>query len=122
MATHIKVLGWLHVLFSLFGLFVAALVFAGGMLGGIFSGSMSGLVGASLGGAVFAAFLVAFALPGLLAGYGLLTLKPWARPLTIVLGILDLLRFPFGTILGIYTLWVMLSAEGAAEFRRHQMI
>jgi hypothetical protein len=118
MATHIRILGWLHVLFSLFGLFVAAIVFAGGMLGGIFSGSMSGLVGAGLGGAFVAAFLVAFALPGLAAGYGLLTLKPWARPLTIVLGILDLFRIPFGTILGIYTLWVLLSADGAAEFRR----
>lgn len=118
MATHIKILGWLHVLFSLFGLLIAATVFAGGMLGGIFSGSMSGLVGAGLGGAFVAAFLTAFALPGLLAGYGLLTLKPWARPLAIVLGVLDLLRFPFGTIVGIYTLWVMLSAEGAAQFRR----
>jgi hypothetical protein len=118
MATHIKILGWLHVLFSLFGLLIAATVFAGGMLGGIFSGSMSGLVGGGLGGAFVAAFLAAFALPGLLAGYGLLTLKPWARPLTIVLGVLDLIRFPFGTVLGIYTLWVMLSAEGAAQFRR----
>lgn len=118
MATHIKILGWLHVLFSLFGLLTAAIVFAGGMLGGIFSGSVSGFLGAGLGSAFAAAFLVAFALPGLLAGYGLLTLRPWARPLTIVLGVLDLIRFPFGTILGIYTLWVMLSTEGAAQFRR----
>jgi len=118
MATHIKILGWLHVLFSLFGLLVAVIVFAGGMLGGVLSGSLGGLLGAGLGGAFVAAFLAAFALPGLLAGYGLLTLKPWARPLTIVLGVFDLIRFPFGTILGIYTLWVMLSADGAAQFRR----
>ena len=89
-----------------------------GVLGGIFSGSMSGMLGAGLGGAFAAAIMVAFALPGLLAGYGLLTLKPWARPLTIVLGVLDLFRFPLGTILGVYTLWVMLSTEGAAEFKR----
>lgn len=118
MATHIKILGWLHVLFSLFGLLMAATVFAGGVLGGLFSGSMSGMLGAGLGGALAATFLAAFALPGLLAGYGLLTLKPWARPLTIVLGVLDLIRFPLGTILGVYTLWVMLSAEGKAEFQR----
>ena len=121
MATHIKILGWLHVLFSLFGLLMAAMVFAGGMLGGMLSGSVSGLLGAGLGGALAAAFLAAFAVPGLLAGYGLLTLKPWARPLTIVLGVLDLIRIPFGTILGIYTLWVMLSAEGAAQFRQQEI-
>jgi len=118
MATHIKILGWLHVLFSLFGLLMAAIVFAGGMLGGILSGSLGGLLGAGLGGAFAAVFLAAFALPGLLAGYGLLTLRPWARPLAIVLGVLELIRFPFGTILGVYTLWVMLSTEGAAQFRR----
>ena len=118
MATHIRILGWLHVLFSLFGLLMAALVFAGGMLGGVLSGSLSGLLGAGLGGAFAAAFLGAFALPGLLAGYGLLTFKWWARPLTIVLGVLELISFPFGTILGIYTLWVLLSAEGSAQFRR----
>lgn len=121
MSTHIKILGWLHVLFSLFGLVTAAVVFAGGMLGGILSGSVSGLLGASLGGMFAAAFLAAFAIPGFLAGYGLLTLKPWARPLTIVLGVFDLIRVPFGTILGIYTLWVMLSAEGAAQFRRQEL-
>ena len=119
MSTHIKILGWLHVLFSLFGLLMAVITFAGGMLGGIFSGSMSGLLGSTLGGALGAVFLAAFALAALLAGYGLLTLRPWARPLTIVLGVLDLIRFPFGTILGIYTLWVLLSADGAAQFRRH---
>jgi hypothetical protein len=121
MATHIKILGWLHVLFSLFGLLIAAIVLAGGMLGGLLSGSVSGMVGAGLGSAFAAMFLAAFALPGLFAGYGLLTLKPWARPLTIVLGVIDLIQFPFGTILGIYTLWVLLSAEGKAQFQR-QMI
>jgi hypothetical protein len=27
-----------------------------------------------------------------------------------------LIRFPLGTALGVYTLWVLLSKEGAAEF------
>ena len=42
-------------------------------------------------------------LPGLLAGYGLLTRKPWARILAIVVGILSLLNFPVGTAIGLYT-------------------
>ncbi len=35
----------------------------------------------------------------------------------IVIAILELIRFPPGTILGVYTLWALLSAEGAALFK-----
>jgi hypothetical protein len=52
----------------------------------------------------------------LFAGYSLLTRKPWARILAIVLGILALLKFPIGTALGIYTLWVLAPATSAAEY------
>ncbi len=43
----------------------------------------------------------------LLTGYGLLTMKPWARTLAIVMAILSLIKIPLGTALGIYTLWVL---------------
>jgi hypothetical protein len=50
-------------------------------------------------------------LPGLIAGVGLLNLRPWARTLAIVLSALNLLHVPFGTALGIYGLWVLLQEE-----------
>jgi hypothetical protein len=34
-----------------------------------------------------------------------------------VLGILELVSIPFGTALGIYTLWVLLPADSESEFR-----
>jgi hypothetical protein len=52
----------------------------------------------------------------IIAGIGLLKLRPWARILQIVLAIFGLLCFPLGTAFGIYALWVLLSAEGAAVF------
>jgi hypothetical protein len=52
----------------------------------------------------------------ILAGVALLSRKPWARVLTIVLGVLSLLKFPFGTALGIYTLWVLAPQASAAEW------
>jgi hypothetical protein len=55
---------------------------------------------------------------GLLAGWGLLQGQPWARILAIVLGFLSLLDIPFGTALGIYTLWVLLPAQSEAEYRQ----
>jgi hypothetical protein len=56
-------------------------------------------------------FLAVLALPEIIGGWGLLAQKQWARVLVIVLGILHLANFPFGTALGVYTLWVLLSNE-----------
>jgi len=53
---------------------------------------------------------------GFLAGWGLLQREPWARMLAIVLGFLALFNVPFGTALGIYTLWVLLPAGADAEY------
>jgi hypothetical protein len=61
-------------------------------------------------------FLLALSLPGIVAGIGLLKFRPWARILTIVISVLNLLNIPWGTILGIYGLWVMFSEEGARLF------
>jgi hypothetical protein len=42
--------------------------------------------------------------------------KPWARILIIVLSALELISIPFGTALGIYGLWVLLTKDGAQLF------
>jgi hypothetical protein len=55
---------------------------------------------------------------GILVGWGLLKHRCWARTAAIVLGIISLLHPPFGTALGIYTLWVLLSHQGGAEYER----
>ncbi|HET8548406.1 MAG TPA: zinc ribbon domain-containing protein [Bryobacteraceae bacterium] len=55
---------------------------------------------------------------GLIAGVGLLMRKSWARIFAIVIGILGLIDMPFGTALGIYTLWVLLPAESETQYRQ----
>jgi hypothetical protein len=62
--------------------------------------------------------LLALSVPGIVAGVGLLSFQPWARILTIVLSILDLVNIPFGTALGVYGLWVLFTAEGAQLFEQ----
>lgn len=64
------------------------------------------------------AFLLATSVAGFLAGWGLLNYRPWARMLTLILGVISLIHVPFGTLLGIYTLWVLLPAESEREYRR----
>lgn len=58
------------------------------------------------------------ALAGFAAGWGLLERQPWARVLTLVLGFVSLIHIPFGTALGIYTIWVLLSPQADQEYRR----
>jgi hypothetical protein len=48
--------------------------------------------------------------------WSLLQRKPWARVLAIVFGVLALLKFPFGTALGIYTLWVLAPSASGVEY------
>ncbi len=62
-------------------------------------------------------FVLAKAAAGFLAGYGLLQRESWARLLALILGFLSLFNIPFGTALGIYTLWVLLPATADEEYR-----
>jgi hypothetical protein len=54
---------------------------------------------------------------GFIAGWGLLQRESWARVLSLVVGFLALFNIPIGTALGIYTLWVLLSAQADDEYR-----
>lgn len=59
-----------------------------------------------------------YAVAGFIAAYGLFQRLQWARVLTLVVAFLSLINIPFGTALGIYTLWVLLPAESGEEYRR----
>ena len=50
-------------------------------------------------------------------GWGLLTWQPWARLAAIVFGCISLVEVPFGTALGIYTLWALLPERSGREYR-----
>lgn len=54
---------------------------------------------------------------GVCVGLGLMQRQPWARTAAIILGVLALFHPPFGTALGIYTLWVLLSDEHGDTYR-----
>jgi hypothetical protein len=53
-----------------------------------------------------AVIILFFAIPGLIAGIGLLNKKSWAMILALILGCFKLFSFPIGTAIGIYTIWV----------------
>ena len=123
MDVHVKVLAWLFIVFgvlgTLFGLGMMALLGVIGVAGAASDPDawmalpVLGLTGVALG-----VFMLMLSLPGIIAGIGLLGYRRWARILTIVISALNLMNIPFGTILGIYGLWVMLSDDGSRLFAR----
>jgi hypothetical protein len=118
MQTHVKVLGVIYL--ALGGLLLVLALFLAVTVGGV-----AGIVGASadpedaaiaipvlgLAGTALAAFFGLFALPSLIVGYGLLSYRPWARVVGIVLSAISLINIPIGTIIGAYALWVLLNKE-----------
>lgn len=53
----------------------------------------------------------------IVVGWGLWTLKSWARLAAIILAIISLISFPIGTILGIIILWYLFKPEIKAAFQ-----
>ncbi len=52
------------------------------------------------------------------AGWGLYKLRPWGRTLALVVAFLALIHPPFGTLLGVYTLVVLLPVAAGDEYRQ----
>jgi hypothetical protein len=112
---HVTILGWLYIvgnaIFLLIGTFVFVLL--AGI--GVASGDSQAMAILSIVGTVVGALLAVLAIPGIVAGYGLLARKAWGRVLAIVVGILGLINFPIGTAIGIYALLVLLQ-EAATDY------
>lgn len=117
METHVKVVGALQVAMGALGLFFAAIL-------AVIMGGAASIVGVSgdpdaaiavpiigITGVTLVVFLVALSLPSVFIGVGLFRLRPWARIAGIVISILSLMMIPFGTILGVYGLWVLFSRD-----------
>lgn len=121
MRDHIRILAWCFVVYSsiiiLVGMGIGGIV----LFGGAISGDREALFITGAVGAAIACFLILVSLPGMLAGIGLLKVRPWARIVAIIVGVLHILSFPLGTAMGVYTLWVLLNAETETLFRGQQV-
>jgi len=126
MDRHVQVLGILHIVYS-------GLAFVGGCIAfalflgiGAFVSSMEGMPGPAednapailaIIGTVIGASLIICSIPGIIGGIGVLNRKEWARILVLVISFFDLLFIPLGTLLGVYSLWVLFNDETISLFR-----
>jgi hypothetical protein len=65
---------------------------------------------------VVATVMIIVSVVGIVAAVGVLKHKEWARILLLVISFLNLLRIPLGTVLGVYSIWVLLSDETIRMF------
>ncbi|MDD3643322.1 MAG: hypothetical protein PHQ19_07675 [Candidatus Krumholzibacteria bacterium] len=111
MEQHVTILGVLHIAWGALGL-LTALILTVALLGaGVIAADPEAItvltiVATSIG---FALFLPS--VPGLIGGIGVIKHHQWARIVLLVVGFLNLLLIPFGTILGIYTIWVLMHGD-----------
>jgi hypothetical protein len=65
---------------------------------------------------VLSILILAKAACGFITGWGLLHREPWARVLATVLAFVSLFNIPFGTAVGVYTMWVLLPGQAQEEY------
>ncbi len=116
MQKHIQLLGIIYIAYHAIGLVFAWLIW--GILSGI--GFMSGDPQAAgimtLIGTMIAGLFLVLSVPGIVGGVGILKGWWWSRYLVLVLGLFNLMHLPLGTILGVYTFWVLMQDETVAFF------
>lgn len=116
MEKHITILGVLYIVFSALSIIAAISIFIILAGAGIASQDEDAVAALIIIGTALAIFLAILALPGIIGGIGLLKWQSWARILVLILGFLNLLNIPFGTILGAYTIWALMNDKTIAEF------
>jgi hypothetical protein len=124
MATHVQILAWLFIGSAvLYGILGLALLIAPAILQNLpitpppdvpfdviqFVSSIAGLIGTAI-------LLVAAGSAA--AGIGLMQYQSWGRILALIMSAVMLIKIPFGTALGIYAFWVLLSQRGREYYDR----
>jgi len=67
-----------------------------------------------------ASLMFLFSVIGIIGAIGVLQRKEWGRIMTLMGSFLNLLHIPFGTALGIYSIWVLMKDETRCVFNPTQ--
>lgn len=118
MKKHISVAAILQIVFGSLNVIIAMVIafafgFADQFVDDPTAAKVLGIVGTPL--------VVLFLLFGgamIAGGVGLLSCKPWARILTLVMAAIGLLNIPIGTLKGVYIIWVLVQAETVSFFEK----
>ncbi len=114
MKQHVSFVGALHIGFGILGLLGALTVFiifnfAQGFAA-VEAEALASEILSFLGGTI-SLVIMFFASLGIIGGIGLLSYKPWARILVMIVSAVNCLNIPIGTAKGVYSIWVLMQKE-----------
>ena len=127
MDKHLTVLGALFLVLGILGLVGMGAVFAIFSIGSAALGAAAAqdpdvpavlTVLPAAFGTFICSMIAVGAVPALIAGYGLLLRRSWARVWMLIAGVVNLPSFPLGTGVGVYAIWVFLQDETATLLAR----
>lgn len=118
MEQHIRIISILYIVLGVIGLLAGVAVIVVGAGAGLMSGDPDAAIAGGTCGTIIGLTIVVLSVPSIIAGVGLKNYREWARILTIILSVLNLLNFPIGTAIGAYALWALLNDQSRALFVR----
>ena len=117
MEKHVNVVAALHIGLSIFGIVIALII-------GVVLGLVGGFIEIPVANKILMVIativiwvVILFSIPGIIAGIGLFKRKEWARVLTLILSVINLMNIPVGTALGAYSIWVLVQDETTVLFK-----
>ncbi len=120
---HNRYLGYAHLAFGSFQLLMTLVMVAISFL--IFGAILAEDKGAEFPAGmvaiifIFASFIqLLFSVPSLVAAFGLLKRKTWAKTATMIAGVLSAMSFPFGLAVCVYSFWFIFSPGGKQLYDR----
>ena len=122
MLTHVDFVGVLFVVWGVLTVLVGLSTLALGVGAASLATSANRAGGHVVAGLTAAAFIIlaviaiVWGVGHVLIGIPLRRHRHWARLLALMVGSIDLLLLPYGTALGCYALWALLSERGKALF------
>jgi hypothetical protein len=111
MKQHITVVAALNIGLGALGVLLSIITFVVLTGIGVLSGDRDALPILTFIAVIAAGFLAVISVPDTIGGIGLLKRQPWARILVLILSVLKLINFPLGTIVGVYSIWVLMQDE-----------
>ncbi len=110
MDRHVRILGILNMLYGIVGAIASVVILIRfGGFNGVYAAFNEDIVG--LIAVILVAFQLLIAAPCVLAGYFVRLLQDWARVMLIIVSAINVLNVPFGTVIGAYGLWTLMTPE-----------
>ena len=118
---HVDFLGTLFIVWGLLTVLVGASTLALGVGAAALMASAEGNGGFAAGVTVaafgtLAVLALVWGAAHIAVGLPLRRRRHWSRQAALILGSIDLLLLPYGTVLGVYALWTLLHVESKALF------